>query len=89
MFGGTGIYRDGLIFALAIDDAIYLKTDADCREAFKAAGAHPFSYMRKDGRRAEMTYYSLPEEALDDPDRLASWAELAYSAALRAKERKR
>ena len=89
MFGGTGLYRDGLIFGLAIDDGVYLKTDPKTAEVFRAAGSQPFGYFRKDGRRAEMSYFSLPEDALDNPERLVAWAELAYGAALRAQALKR
>jgi DNA transformation protein len=84
MFGGFGLYRDGIIFGILLSDGdIYLKSDGETVERFKAAGSHPFSYD-KEGRRFTMSYWSLPSEALDDPDALKSWAELAYGAALRA-----
>ena len=34
MFGGAGVFKDGLMFALLSDDVIYLKTDAALRAAF-------------------------------------------------------
>mgnify|MGYP001344702762 CR=1 FL=1 len=37
--------------------------------------------------KVTMSYWSLPEEALDDPDALKVWAELAYQAALRRPEK--
>ena len=88
MFGGTGIYRDGLIFALSIDDGVYLKSDPETVDTFKQAGSKPFSYLRKDGRRTDTSYYSLPDEALDDPEQLAALADLAFAAARRAEARK-
>lgn len=88
MFGGAGIYHDGLMFGLAAANEVYLKTDADSVEAFRQAGSRPFLY-EKDGRRTEMSYWRLPEEAYDNPDRLKDWADRAYAAALRAKARKR
>jgi DNA transformation protein len=84
MFGGAGIYRDGLIFALISGDGeIYLKTDKETEERFRAAGSRPFAYSR-DGKSATMSYFRAPEDALDDPAVMREWAELAFEAALRA-----
>jgi len=44
MFGGYGIYRDGLMFALVADDVLYLKVDAGNRADFESAGSEPFAY---------------------------------------------
>ena len=87
MFGGAGIYRDGLMFALVANGQIYLKTDAAALPAFRQAGCLPFVFESKD-RRVEMSYWSLPDEALDDSDSLRDWAYLAYAAALRARDSK-
>jgi DNA transformation protein len=88
MFSGAGVYRDGVFFALATSDGnIYLKCDAETEPRFRAAGANPFTYGR-DTRKITMSYFSLPNEALDDPDALKEWAELAYQAALRKPEKK-
>ena len=38
MFGGHGVYRDGTILAIVIDDALYLKVDDISRPAFEEAG---------------------------------------------------
>ena len=37
MFGGYGIYRDGTIVGIVVEEAIYLKVDAQTRAAFEAA----------------------------------------------------
>jgi DNA transformation protein len=86
MFAGAGIYRDGVFFALATSDGgLYLKCDAETEPRFRDAGSHPFVYGR-DKRKVTMSYWSLPEEALDDPEALKEWAERAYQAALRRPE---
>jgi DNA transformation protein len=82
MFGGAGLYRDGVMFGLVSDGEIFLKCDADVESRFRAAGCRPFVYSR-DGRSTTMSYWSLPSEALDDGDALKVWADLAYQAALR------
>ena len=71
MFGGLGIYRDGLMFGLVVDGEIYLKADAETAPLFREAGSQPFRYQKGD-RIVETSYHSLPEEALDDPDALAA-----------------
>ena len=87
MFSGAGVYRDGVFFALATSDGgIYLKCDAEIEDRFRAAGSGPFTYGR-DERKITMSYWSLPNEALDDSDALKVWAELAYQAALRKPEK--
>ena len=89
MFSGAGIYRDDVIFALALGDGnIYLKADAETEPRFRAAGAKPFSFTRRDRGEITTSYFSLPQEALDDPDALKEWAELALQAALRKPEKK-
>lgn len=51
MFGGHGLYRDGLMFALVADDVLYLKADGANRAEFESAGSEPFSYRTR-ARRA-------------------------------------
>ncbi|HEX2255418.1 MAG TPA: TfoX/Sxy family protein [Afifellaceae bacterium] len=84
MFGGVGVYRDGVMFALAADGELYLKSDAESAERFRAAGSQPFEYEQR-GRKVALSYWRLPEEALDDPAELEQWARLAYQAALKAR----
>jgi DNA transformation protein len=83
MFGGTGLYADGRIVALAIEGVLFLKTDAASRARFRDAGGRPFAY--DNGRReVETSYWTPPDDALDSADAMAPWARLAREAALRA-----
>lgn len=84
MFGGKGIYCDGRILAIELDGEILLKVDAQSAQHFDEAGARQWTYTRKDGRSAAMPYWSVPDEAWDDPDIMAKWVRLAFEAALRA-----
>jgi DNA transformation protein and related proteins len=83
MFGGYGLFRAGLMFGLVADDVLYLKVDEENRAEFEARGLEPFVYL-KDGKPMPMSYYQAPGEALDDPDAMTTWADLAYAAAVRA-----
>ena len=47
MFGGHGIFLDGIMFGLVFRDTFYLKVDKDSRENYKSRGLEPFSYQRQ------------------------------------------
>ncbi|WP_416355671.1 TfoX/Sxy family protein [Aureimonas phyllosphaerae] len=83
MFGGKGIYAGGRIFALMLNDELYLKTDAQTAFCFEAAGSRRWTYQREGAAPVAMPYHSVPDEALDDPDLMADWARLAMEAAIR------
>lgn len=86
MFGGYGVYHDGVMFALVADDTLYLKADAETTPDFVARGLGPFEYLRQ-GKRVRLSYYLAPAEVLEAPEEARIWAERAYRAALRAKRR--
>jgi DNA transformation protein len=88
MFGGAGVYCDGLFFAIVDDDTLYLKTDEKGRAAFAAEGMGPFTYMTKDGPGTLMTYWRAPERLFDDSEDMIAWARQALDAAHRAAAKK-
>ncbi len=88
MFGGWGIYRDGVFFALIAGDTLFFKTDDECRAEFERRSPGPFTFEKK-GERIVTHYYAVPEEALEDAAVMARWARLGYAAALRAARAKR
>ena len=81
MFGGVGVYFDGIFFALIDDGAIYLKTSDETRPAFEAERSRAFSYMTKTGSAELRSYWRLPERLLDDTDELHDWARASVAAA--------
>jgi DNA transformation protein and related proteins len=87
MFGGWGIYHDGLMFGLYAAGRLYLKTDAQNVAQFEAAGSEPFTYMQRD-KAVKLSYWSAPEAVLDDRDEARVWARTAFEAALRAQAAK-
>jgi DNA transformation protein len=84
MFGGAGVFSDGLMFGLIADDTLYLKTDEADRERFAAEGMEPFVYS-KAGRETTLSYWRAPDRLLDDPDELVSWCRRALAAARRSR----
>lgn len=87
MFGGHGIYHQGLMFGLVADDELYLKVDQQSMSHFQASGSTPFEYI-KNGKPLRMSYYLAPENIYDDPKQARYWADLAFDAALRAASKK-
>ncbi len=85
MFGGVGLFRDGLMFGLIATDTLYLKVDDGNRGDYEAAGTGPFLYTRE-GREIALSYYEAPAELFDDADELSAWARRAFEAAMRAKK---
>ena len=87
MFGGFGIYRDGLMFGLVSDDIFYLKADKENRPDFEEEGLPPFTYKRK-GKDLSMSYYQAPHRAMEASEVLCQWAERAFDAAVRSSKGK-
>lgn len=85
MFGGLGIYARGTIIAIETDGEIFLKADAQSATQFEAAGSRQWRYDGK-GKPVFMPYWSIPDDAFDDPEVMARWVLLALDAGLRAKK---
>jgi DNA transformation protein len=84
MFGGHGVYVDGLFVAIVAWDELYLKVDDITRAAFDAESCKPFVYS-KDGKQTTMGYRRAPDDAMDAPHLMLPWARRAIEAALRAR----
>lgn len=83
MFGGKGIYHNGLIMALVVQGDVLLKADAVSAPEFQAAGAKQWTYESRKGKVAAMPYWTIPDVAVDDQDEMTIWARKAYEASLR------
>ncbi|MET0445434.1 MAG: TfoX/Sxy family protein [Pseudorhodoplanes sp.] len=82
MFGGAGIYADGVMFALlSSGGTIYLKIDEGNEPDFDRENLPHFAPTTKNGRHAVMPYRQMPDRLYDDPDELAQWATKALRAA--------
>jgi DNA transformation protein and related proteins len=89
LFGGAGLFAEGLMFGLVFDGAIFLKVDDASIPDFEREGSRPFVYTRakSPGRvgRHSLSYWRLPERLYDDPEELVSWARRAFAIAERRK----
>jgi len=88
MFGGFGIYHQGLMFGLIADDILYLKVDTESKQVFEKRGLKPFEFDRHD-KIIKMSYYQAPEKIFDDFEEATIWANLAYNAALKTHKTKK
>lgn len=87
MFGGYGIYHNGIMFGLVSDNTLYLKADETTSGYFQSRGLDQFEYV-KGQKIVQMSYYLAPEEVLEDPTEAKLWALRAYKAAVQAKSGK-
>jgi DNA transformation protein len=84
MFGGAGVYCDGLMFGLIAGDTLYFKADGSNRAAYEAEGMEPFSYEAR-GRTIQIgAYWQVPDRLFDEPDEMLAWARAALAAGRRA-----
>lgn len=83
MFGGHGVFADGMMFALEQDGELYLKADDLTIPKLAAEQSEPFVY-RSRGREIALSYWKLPERLYDEPDDFTSFARDAFGAAQRA-----
>ncbi len=78
MFGGYGVYKDGVIFGIIVDDELYLKVDASNQAEYEKLGSAPFVYTAKGGKKLMMSYWKVPAEMLESPEELLRLAEQSY-----------
>ena len=83
MFGGFGMFLEGLMFGLVAGNELYLKVDTQNLQDYEDLGLQAFSFEKND-RQFKMSYYQAPEEAMEDAELLSDWASNAYCAAMRA-----
>jgi DNA transformation protein len=85
MFGGQGVFADGVMIALVTRGEIYLKADTETIPAFERESQRPFTYATKNGEQKLTSYWRMPERLYDDADELARWARESLAVAQRAK----
>lgn len=83
MFGKTGVFCDGLMFAMVTDDTLYFRVDDGNRTTFNEAAAYPPLNYTKKGELIDLSFWRVPERLFDEPDELLTWAREAMDAAHR------
>lgn len=72
MFGGAGLYYEGLIFALIAEDVLYFKVDSSNRIDYEQKGMEPFKPF--DDKPMVMPYYEVPIDVLENREQISEWA---------------
>jgi DNA transformation protein len=85
MFGGSGLFKSGVMFGLISDGELFFKVDDANRADYKAKKSEPFTYEAR-GRKIALSYWFVPEDIIEEPDELRAWAAKAYDAALKSRK---
>jgi len=83
MFGATGVFCDGLMFAVVSEDMLDFRIDDHNRRAFEEAAAFPPLNYEKKGRTINLSFWRAPERLFDETDELGMWSRRALAAARR------
>jgi len=86
MFGGFGIFWQGLMLAIIIEDKLYFKVDDISEPRFAQRGLPRFQYESK-GRTASLRYCEASPEVYDEPEHMAAWSRLGYECAVRQQKK--
>lgn len=86
MFGGYGIYKNGVIFAIIADDRLYFRVTESNIDDYKHSGSEPIVYQRGNHKKTTMPYWLLPEEIMEDPEKIPAWVEKAVQASKESKK---
>jgi len=87
MFGGVGFYSGERFFGLVHDDTLYFKADATNAADYQVRGMRRFMPAPK-RPEAQLGYYEVPADVLEDAELLVSWARKAIAVAANASVRK-
>ena len=87
MFGGWGIYRDGVFFALIADGELYFKVDDSNKAEYNKYDSKPFVYTGHKGKDVTMSYWLLPEWIMEDKNELVKWVGKSVEVSKKSKKK--
>ncbi len=88
MFGGYGIYKNSVFFAIIVDGKLFFKVGDSNRKEYEEHGIKPFTYKMPNGKPYQMSYWQVPEEIMENREVFSSWVSKAVIASLTAKKMK-
>jgi len=83
MFGGVGLFDGDAMFAVAINDAFYFKTDGKNNDDYDALDLPALTFMRG-SKEVRMSFRQPPDSALERADEFVDWYQPALEAARRS-----
>ncbi len=88
MFGGYGLYLEGVMFALIAYEVLYFKVGDANQADYIEAGMKPFTYDGK-AKPIKMSYFEVPGWVYEDLAVLQLWMGKAHAVARAAKHKKK
>ncbi|MGJ8659007.1 TfoX/Sxy family protein [Cellulophaga fucicola] len=76
MFGGVGLFFDGLMFGLVYNDTVSLKIDDTNVKKYIEAGESPIEIFKTNTPLP--SFYTVPPLVLEDIDNFVIWAQESY-----------
>lgn len=83
MFGGFGLYVEGIFFAIISENVLYLKTDNESKQKFIDVGMDCF---RPSKEQVLKNYFEVPADVFEDREVLSQWALEAIHTASSSKK---
>ncbi len=88
MFGGYGLYREGIIFGMIIDSRLYFKVDDSNRNLYISHQSQPFTYTGASHKLIKTSYWEVPSEIMNNTEKLTEWLETSFNISLSKKKNK-
>lgn len=87
MFGGYGLYKEGIMFGLIAGTDVYFKVDELNKPTYVQQGSKPFIYAKGNHKSVTMSYWLVPSDIIENTDTLHEWIKEAVQAAFRSKKK--
>lgn len=68
-------------------DVLYLRVSDINRELYRQHGSNPFVYIAQKGKTVTLSYWELPAEVMDNPEKVHAWVELSVRVVKAEKKR--
>ena len=76
MFGSYGLYQRETFFGIIHKGRLYFKVTSGTITEYQQQGMKPF---KPNAKQTLKSFYEVPADVLEDPERLTMWAEHATS----------
>ena len=73
MFGGYGLYKDGVCFGLIDFGKLYFKVGESNKTDYERNNSAPFPFPMKNGKMTTLSYWEVPADILEDKKELPAW----------------
>jgi DNA transformation protein len=87
MFGGIGLYSDGIFFGLIDDDTLFFKTDESNIAPYRERSMPRFMPF-PDRPEAVLGYHQVPADVIEESETLVEWARRSVQVGLAAQAAK-